>query len=473
VAGHGQREGRLRLEDDETAGHLDAVILLAQVRPDPRSNDVAQRRALPMPERELLVGLAEREQPAFERVAQLLRGALVAGGLPEQRLDDGQGVLGPMVQLIDQQLLALLRLPPFRDVLNDTYAVEKSVLRVSHARRLHGDPADLAVLPDVALLDRVAVDLAPDLPEERIPVRLLVFGMRPVKQPAAQQGMAGLPRDVADRLVDAQETTFAVDLRDADGGMLIGCGEPLLLLAQMLLALPKRLVDQLALGHVPDAVDGSDNAPPCVAQWIDVDDGRDPPAVRPHHRVLLLTHLAAAFERRHQRHFAIRQKATAGTVKLTFSDKFLMSRVRFGHSAPDFHGCLIVTNDPTQMIVDANRHREMLEHISNGSENLFQARRFELEPHASVIGIGHEPARILQGCNTPSCNDLHPSAAAFFGAAPTAGIGIHLPANARSRVEPAASINRRMFHAPAASNRRAVCQTAVAPCAAPQSRPRS
>ena len=94
------------------------------------------------------------------------------------------------------------------------------------------------------------------------------------EQPPAQQLLARRTDDRADRLVDAQEAAFGVELDDADRGMLVGRRPALLLLAQLALAAIERIDHALALGDVLEAVDGADELALRIDQRIDVEQHR-------------------------------------------------------------------------------------------------------------------------------------------------------------------------------------------------------
>ncbi|MEJ2626873.1 MAG: hypothetical protein P8Z80_20980 [Pseudolabrys sp.] len=68
----------------------------------------AQVGALPLIPGQLIVRLRQRDQPAFEALAERARRSGAARGLRGQRLHGGERVLDPVIELVDQELLALL-----------------------------------------------------------------------------------------------------------------------------------------------------------------------------------------------------------------------------------------------------------------------------------------------------------------------------------------------------------------------------
>lgn len=68
-------------------------------------HDFPQRGAVPGVLDEQIVGLREREQPLDEQLAPFGRVPPIRQGLHSHRLDGGKGVLHPVIELIEQQLL--------------------------------------------------------------------------------------------------------------------------------------------------------------------------------------------------------------------------------------------------------------------------------------------------------------------------------------------------------------------------------
>ena len=100
--------------------------------------------------------------------------------------------------------------------------------------------------------------LARHLPAVELVVDVAIVRMGAAEQLPAEQLLAGAADDRADRLVDAQEAAFRIDLDDADGGVLVGRVPALLLLAQLVLAAVERIEHAVALGDVLEAVDDAD-----------------------------------------------------------------------------------------------------------------------------------------------------------------------------------------------------------------------
>ena len=97
-------------------------------------HDGPQVRAGPMAARQLIVRLAQRQQAPLERLAECLRRSSVARGLRGQRLHRRQRVLHAMIELVHQELLAVLRFLARGNVLDDAHAVEEQARRVAHRR---------------------------------------------------------------------------------------------------------------------------------------------------------------------------------------------------------------------------------------------------------------------------------------------------------------------------------------------------
>src|ERR1041384_1470488 len=97
-------------------------------------DDVAQVGALPVTARELVVGLAECDQAALEGLAEGIRRIGAARGLCRQRLYGRQRILDAMVELVDQELLALRGLLAFGDVLDYAHPIKEMSGRVAHGR---------------------------------------------------------------------------------------------------------------------------------------------------------------------------------------------------------------------------------------------------------------------------------------------------------------------------------------------------
>ena len=129
-----------------------------------RTHDLLQRRALPGRPGEKIVGARQRHDPLAEGASEFLRIGLAALGVLGQRLDDGERVLDPVVELVEQQALALFGGLEVGDV--DQHA--------DHAQRLAGSvaidlaaihhPAHLAVGPADAVGELVLLLGGEDLP---------------------------------------------------------------------------------------------------------------------------------------------------------------------------------------------------------------------------------------------------------------------------------------------------------------------
>jgi hypothetical protein len=92
-----------------------------------------------------------------------------------------------------------------------------------------------AVLPHDALFDRVAIDLAGDLAAELLAVGVEDLGKGFVEDGAKQQILGRVAHQSAKLRVDSQKLAIGIDLGNARGGMLVGCGEPPAVLAKPLL----------------------------------------------------------------------------------------------------------------------------------------------------------------------------------------------------------------------------------------------
>ena len=95
-----------------------------------------------------------------------------------------------------------------------------------------------AVLADVALLQRVAGQLAPHQRGVLLEFGRQILGVRDVLERPLEQLVAGVADDLAVLLVDAEAAAVGILVGDADGGVLEGAAEPLLALAQRLLGPP-------------------------------------------------------------------------------------------------------------------------------------------------------------------------------------------------------------------------------------------
>ena len=98
---------------------MKAVLAGIAVGRDRLGDDRAQAGPLPVLAGQHVVGAGEREQAGLERGLRLVQRCRVAQGLGRDGLHGGQRVLHPVVQLVDQKPLVLLRLLGLGDVARD------------------------------------------------------------------------------------------------------------------------------------------------------------------------------------------------------------------------------------------------------------------------------------------------------------------------------------------------------------------
>ncbi len=97
-------------------------------------------------------------------------------------------------------------------------------------------PHDPPVGPQVALLELVAVDLAPERPLEQLQVRRQIGGVGDATEVGRQELLARPPEEVAQRAVDRQPSSLQGHDRHPDRRVLEGALEARVGLAQLALA---------------------------------------------------------------------------------------------------------------------------------------------------------------------------------------------------------------------------------------------
>jgi hypothetical protein len=136
----------------------------------------------------------------------------------QARLAVARGVLGP---------------PAPRDVLDDGDEVLGGPVRVAHQGHSQVDPEDRAILVEIALLQRVARDLAVQHLAHAREIGVEVVGMGDVLEGLGEQLFARVAELFAEPRVDPQPAPVEADMRDADRGLFKGRPEPRLALAQL------------------------------------------------------------------------------------------------------------------------------------------------------------------------------------------------------------------------------------------------
>src|ERR671914_635194 len=172
---------------------------------------------------ELVGGLADQlvlrpaEQLGGGRVGEGDSSALV--GVVDAlagELEDAVAVAGEAVEL---GAGALEPLAPLGDVLDETHALERPALVVADDRHREGDPDDLAVLADVALVERVALALATEDLAREAQVHVAVGGMGDVREAEAGQLGGVVAGEAAEGLVDLGEAMVVADECHGDGAV--------------------------------------------------------------------------------------------------------------------------------------------------------------------------------------------------------------------------------------------------------------
>ena len=316
---------------------------------------------------ELVVRLRQRDQPSFEAVAEFFRARHAARGLRGERLHGRQRVLDAVIELVDQQPVALLGRLALGDVLHHAHQIEQIGLGVAHRRGTDRHPDHAAVLAHEALLDRIEFQLARQLLVERLVVGLGVVGMGGAEQmPGRQQFVAAEAGNVADRLVDAQEAAVGRQLGDADGGVLVGRGQALLLLERELARILQRGVDALALGDVDEAVDRADHRAAGVAQRIDIDGDDDAAAVLALDDALDVAHRLAAGE--HLFHHRVRGRCAVEREIFPVFGKLNEGLLGLGSAAPNLRGAVIILQNGAASVADEGGDRQQLENAVGGPQ---------------------------------------------------------------------------------------------------------
>ena len=114
--------------------------------------DVVEIGPPPLAQGEQVVGLGDGEQSQLEGLQELLPRSRVAPGLRGDRLDRRERVLHPMVELVQQDLVAFLGLAPVGDLHRHPDQALGSV-RIGDHVAAHVDPMHGAVRPAATVLD--------------------------------------------------------------------------------------------------------------------------------------------------------------------------------------------------------------------------------------------------------------------------------------------------------------------------------
>ena len=177
------------------------------------------------------VQLGPDEHPAHA-VDHGQRRPQLVGHVPQELVLDREGCPQPRV-----------RVAPGADVLDD--GDEDVGLAVEAMGERHGevDPGRAAVLAQVALLQRVRVDLAGEQPLALVEVFLHVVRVRDVDERAPHELVGRVPGDLRELPVDTDPATLEVHLRDADGRVVEDA-------APAGLAVAQRDLRRVALRHV-------------------------------------------------------------------------------------------------------------------------------------------------------------------------------------------------------------------------------
>src|SRR6185369_8232632 len=114
-----------------------------------------------------------------------------------------------------------------------TNRMGKAAFAVQHADRRHGHPYLDAVATLETLFDGVTVDFAAHLATELRFVGLRAVDQEWIENRAAEQFLRSISDQRSQMGVHSQKSSIRIDLRDADPGMLIGCGEPAVPIGQL------------------------------------------------------------------------------------------------------------------------------------------------------------------------------------------------------------------------------------------------
>ena len=143
---------------------------------------------------EQVVGRGERHQPGLEiGVEALGRMACRGAGPPRlvgERKRHGEAVLHPVVQLVDEEVVPLLRPVPGIDIGAGADPALHPAARVAQRRDPHQEPAVLAVCRPQAELVLVLRDVGGDRAPPGFSDAVEVVGMHP-SAPTPAQGGAG------------------------------------------------------------------------------------------------------------------------------------------------------------------------------------------------------------------------------------------------------------------------------------------
>ena len=239
-----------------------------------------------------------------------------------------------MIELVEEQLLAQLRLLALADVLDDANAIQEAAGRVAHGRRAHVDPDDAPVLADHALLDDIPVTPALRLLDVVLVVPLPVIRVGHVEHDHPEELVAAVAGDGTYRLVDTQQAALLVDLGDADRSMRIGRGEPLL-------AFAPGILDPAGDGDVLHAVDRTDDAAVLVPQRLDTSKHADAAAVAPLDDQFHIADAGLRAQHLRDRPLVDRNRAAVGAVEPLRATE-AASLVEVGGDPPQLDGTLVV-----------------------------------------------------------------------------------------------------------------------------------
>ena len=146
--------------------------------------------------------------------------------------------------LADQTFEVLLVLPRLRYILYLAHDVQRPVFRVAHQESAQKDPDGPPALVDVALLGVEVLDLPRQHASESFDDLFEVVGMGDALEIRGEQLFLGVAGDLAYRRVDLQPPSIRGPKRHAERRRAEDGPEPLL-------ALPERLLRQLALRDAP------------------------------------------------------------------------------------------------------------------------------------------------------------------------------------------------------------------------------
>ena len=233
VKRHAQRLGRGGREPHGRPVEGDARAEIGEMR-KLRIDQPADLHALPFARDQQVIGGGEAGDALGQALGEDLRVGGV-GGLPGDRLDHRQQVVGAMIELGQQQPDMLLRLLALGDVDIDAAVANRLAGTVAHRAATTEDPAQRAIdRPDDAILDFVGIEAA----VERLPEALA--------HPRGIVGMAHGANDVVGHRLrrnrqthDAKEGRRGphhirrqVGVPDADAGRLLGQRQQLVALLQ-------------------------------------------------------------------------------------------------------------------------------------------------------------------------------------------------------------------------------------------------